>query len=192
MPEKSTAKRILARVRCMLSNDWLGRAGTRFRQTTTAISDFSEEHVRLGEKLEDAPDLAWKAISGSAQEKYASALKSYSEEEKNKLESELKRRTLESNARKAKAEADKTESEARISQINERISQINEMEARITLFDKLKACNAIPVWDDRGNMTVYKVSKDFDWDSLQARLLPPGELSKLLDSDAVKQSAENP
>src|SRR5690242_10825926 len=96
-------RRIIARVRCMLPKDWLGRAGKRFRQTTTVISDFSEEHIRPREKVEEAPDLAWKALSGLSQEKYASALKSYSEEEKNKLESELKRRTLESNARTAKA-----------------------------------------------------------------------------------------
>ena len=103
----------------MLPKDWLGRAGKRFRQTTTAISDFSEQHIRLGEKVDAAPELAWRALQGAASEKYARALKDYAEEEKDKLDSELKRRTLESNARQAKATADKLESEARIAQLNE-------------------------------------------------------------------------
>jgi hypothetical protein len=188
MSEKeSTFRRVIARVRCMLPKDWLGRAGRRFRQTASELSDFSGEYIRLDSKLQQAPDLAWKALSGAAQEKYASALRSYSEEENNKLESELRRRTVKSNARQAKAEADKKESEARI-------AQINEMDARINLFDKLKARNAIPIWDDKGNMTVCKVSQDFDWDALQDRFLRSGKLPKLV-GDAQqpgKQLTEKP
>lgn len=173
MPKKETTLgRIVARVRCMLPKDWLGRAGKRFRQTTTAISDFSEQHIRLGEKVGAAPDLVWRAIEGAASEKYAKALKDYAEEEKDRLDSELKRRTLESNARQAKATADKLESEART-------AQINEMDARLSFFDKLKQRNAIPIWDDNGNMTFAKAPNDYDWDSLQDRMLRTGELPKL-------------
>jgi len=156
MPEKETTlRRIVARVRCMLPKDWLGRAGKRFRQTTTAISDFSEQHIRLGEKVDAAPELAWRALQGAASEKYARALKDYAEEEKDKLDSELKRRTLESNARQAKATADKLESEARI-------AQLNEMDARLAFFDKLRQRNAVPIWDDQGNMTFARAPKDYD------------------------------
>jgi hypothetical protein len=173
MPEKETTlRRIVARVRCMLPRDWLGRAGKRFRQTTTAISDFSEQHIRLGEKVEAAPDLAWRALEGAASEKYARALRDYAEEEKDKLDSELKRRTLESNARQAKAAADKLESEVRT-------AQINEMDARLAFFDKLRERNAVPIWDDSGNMTFAKVPKDYDWDGLQDRMLRTSELPKL-------------
>ena len=179
MPEKETTlRRIVARVRCMLPKDWLGRAGKRFRQTTTAISDFSEQHIRLGEKVDAAPELAWRALQGAASEKYARALKDYAEEEKDKLDSELKRRTLESNARQARATADKLESEARI-------ALLNEMDARLAFFDKLRQRNAVPIWDDQGNMTFARAPKDYDWDGLQDRMLRPGELPKLNErSDA--------
>lgn len=153
--QQSTVKHILARVRCMLPKVWLGGAGKRLRQTTMAISDYAEQY-QVAEKADELPDVGWKALKGAAEAKYAGALKDYSEEEKNKLEAE---RTLESNARLAKAEADKRESEARV-------SQINEMDARIALFDKLKARNAIPIWDDKGNMTVFRAPNDFDWDGL--------------------------
>ncbi|HEX5228384.1 MAG TPA: hypothetical protein VFW44_11770 [Bryobacteraceae bacterium] len=173
MPDRETTlRRIVARVRCMLPKDWLGRAGKRFRQTTTAISDYSEQHIRLGEKAEAAPELAWRALQGAASEKYARALKDYAEEEKDKLDSELKRRTLESNARQAKATADKLESEARI-------AQINEMDARLAFFDKLKQRNPVPIWDDSGNMTFARAQKDYDWEGLQDRMLRTGELPKL-------------
>ena len=170
--KESTVSRIVARVRCMLPRDWLGRAGKRFRQTTNAISDFSEKHIRIGEKVEAAPDLAWKALQGAASEKYAKALKDYAEEERERLDSELKRRTLESNARQVKAAADKLESEARI-------AQINEMDARLSFFDKLKQRNAIPIWDDSGNMTFARAPQDYDWDGLQDRVLRTGELPRL-------------
>lgn len=186
MPEKETTlRRIVARVRCMLPTDWLGRAGKRFRQTTMAISDFSEEHIRLGEKVEAAPDLAWRALQGAASEKYAKALRDYAEEEKDKLDSELKRRTLESNARQARAAADKLESEART-------AQINEMDARLAFFDKLRQRNAVPVWDDKGNMTFARVPKDYDWDGLQDRMLRTGEFPKLDErSDAPVKEPGN-
>src|SRR5260370_36276773 len=89
MPEKETTlRRIVARVRCMLPKDWLGPAGKRFRQTTTAISDFSEQHIRLGEKVDAAPELAWRALQGAANGKYARALKDYAEVDKTKRGSE--------------------------------------------------------------------------------------------------------
>jgi hypothetical protein len=176
MPEKrGFISRVMARVTCLLPEDWRGKAGRRFRNTTTAISDYSHEHIRIGERLEGAPDLAWKALEGAAQEKHAKALRDYAEEEKSRLDSELKRRTLESNARQAKASADKSDSEARV-------AQIAEMDARLELFDKLKGRNAIPIWDDKGNMTVVRAPKDFDWDGLQDRVLKTGEIPRLLDA----------
>jgi hypothetical protein len=177
MSEKEgKVRRVIARMRGLTPKDWLGKAGKRFRQTTTAISDFSEEKLHLSERLEAAPDLGWKALEGAAHEKYAKALRDYAEEEKDRLDSELKRRTLESNARQAKASADKMESEARV-------AQINEMDARLQLFDKLQARNAIPVWDDKGNMTVVRAPKDFDWSALQDHILRTGELPKLTSAE---------
>ena len=45
------------------------------------------------------------------------------------------------------------------------------MDARLQLFDKLRLRGALPVWDDEGNMTVLKAPSNFDWDTLQNRLL---------------------
>jgi hypothetical protein len=181
MSKQSTVRRIFARVRCMMPKDWLGKAGKRFRQTTTTISDFAEEH----EVVEKAADLGWKAIKGKSEIDYSTSLKNYAEEERSKVETELKRRTMESSDRQAEATAKKLESEARV-------AQIKEMEARLTLFDNLKARNAIPIWDDKGNMTVVRVGRNFDWDGLQDRFLRTGELPKLIEGTnaPVKEPAE--
>jgi hypothetical protein len=182
MPEETKVTRILARVRALSPKDWLGKAGKRFKKTATAISDFAEEH----EVVDKAADLGFKAIKGKAEAEYSTALKNYSEEERNKVDTELKRRTIESSAREAEATAKKSESEARV-------AQIREMEARLALFDNLKARNAIPIWDDEGNMTVVRVGKNFDWDTLQDRFLSTGELPKLTeatDKNKVEEPAE--
>ena len=170
--KKKLITRIVARVTCLLPKDWLGRAGRRFRQTTTVVSDYAHEHIRTGERLEQAPDLIWKAAEGAAHEKYAKALKDYAEEEKERVDTELKRRTMDSKARQETAAAAKMESEART-------AQIKELDARIDLFDKLKRCGAVPVWNENGNMTVSKVPADFNWDALQDLFLRTGELPKL-------------
>ena len=157
-----------------MPSDWLGRAGKLFRQTTTVLSNFTHEHVRPQERLEQAPDLAWKAVEGAASEKYAKALRDYAEEEKQRVETTLERRTLESKVRQENATADRLEAESRM-------AQIKELEARIQLFDKLKALGAMPTWDSKGNMRVVRAAKDFDWDNLQERLLQTSELPQLGD-----------
>jgi hypothetical protein len=60
-----------------------------------------------------------------------------------------------------------------------RTAQINEMDARLAFFDKLKERNAVPIWDDSGNMTFAWAPKDYDWDELQDRMLRTSELPKL-------------
>jgi hypothetical protein len=153
-----------------------GKPRRRFPIFRSSISGWAK-------RVKRPPELAWRALQGAASEKYARALKDYAEEENDKLDSELKRRTLESNARQAKATADKLESEARM-------AQINEMDARLAFFDKLRQRNAVPVWDDQGNMTFARAPKDYDWDGLQDRMLRTGELPKLNErSDApIKES----
>jgi hypothetical protein len=171
MSEQQTiVKRMIAKVRALLPKDWLGNAGKRFRRTTTAISDFAQEH----EVVDTAKDLSFKAIKGKAEAEFSTALKNYSEQERNKVDTELKRRTMSSTERQSEATAKKAESEARV-------AQIKEMEARLALFDNLKGRNAIPIWDDNGNMTVVRAPKDFDWDGLQDRFLRTGELPKLIE-----------
>jgi hypothetical protein len=184
MPEKEPLIwRIIAQVRCMMRDDWIWNAGQRFRTTTEAISEFSEEHVHLKERAMELPDLGWKALSGVAQEKYAAALKNLAEEERNKPESALKRRTLGSQARPSEATANKLESDVRV-------ARINEMNALVQLFDTLKARNAIPIIDRKGNMTVYRVSSEFDRDALQGHLLQTGELPRLISEQPPSTAEE--
>jgi hypothetical protein len=176
MPDKAgIIARITARVRALLPKDWLGPAGRRFRQTTTTISDYTHEKIRIGERLDEAPDLAWKAVQGAATEKHANALKAYAQEESERIEIELKRKTLHSKARQEDATADKLESEART-------AQIREIQERIKLFDDLKRLGAIPIWDQDGNLSITKAPPQFEWDELQERLLKTRELPTLKDT----------
>jgi hypothetical protein len=42
--------------------------------------------------------------------------------------------------------------------------------------EKLRAVNAVPVWDEQGNMKVLKVPQDYDWDGLADALLQAVDL----------------
>jgi hypothetical protein len=154
-----------------------------FRQTTTILSDFTREHVRPQERLEQAPDLAWKAVEGAASEKYAKALRDYAEEEKQRVETTLERRTLESKVRQENATADRLEAESRV-------AQIKELEARIELFDKLKQLGALPTWDSKGTMRILRAPHDFDWDALQERFLQTLEFPKLEGSSGSEPTGD--
>ena len=162
--EKGVISRVRARLRGILPQHWFGRAGDCFRQTTTVISDYARENIRLDERLKQAPDLAWTAVEGAAHEKRAKAIKEYESAENERIENEFRRQTLTDKMRQEKAAADKSESEARI-------AEVREIDARIELFDKLKQRGLLPLWDAAGKMTIIKAAPGFDWAGLQDRLL---------------------
>jgi len=170
-------------VRALRPRDWLRAAGRRFRQTMTAISDYAHEKIRPGERLDEAPELGWKAVQGAALEKHARALKEYAGEENERIEIELKRKTVDSRTRQEKATADKLESEARV-------SQIRELQERIKLFDELRRFGAIPVWDVDGNMRVIKAPPNLAWDELQKQLLETGELPPMCETSIADTESQ--
>jgi hypothetical protein len=148
-------------VKAIPAVEWLGAAGARFRRT---LGDFNRNSLRPRERIEAAPDLAWKAAEGLAHEKRARALKDYAEVAKDEAATELARKTLESKSRQENALADKMESEARF-------ARIKEMEARLELVDKLKSVGAIPIWDEKGKMTFVKAPPDYDWAQLEQSII---------------------
>jgi hypothetical protein len=173
MAEKAnTLSRIVARVRAIPAVDWVGSAGTRFRRT---VADFCRLSLRPGERIEAAPDLAWKAAEGLAHEKRAKALKDYAEVAKDEAETELARKTLESKSRQESALADKMESEARV-------AQVKEMEARLDLVAKLRVVGAIPIWDKKGKMTIVKAPPDFDWSALESGIIFSHEFEAFIEA----------
>jgi hypothetical protein len=173
VPDKPHAiSRIVARVRAIPAVDWLGATGKRFRRT---LGDFCRDSLRPGERIEAAPDLAWKAAEGLAHEKRAKALKDYAAVAKDEAATELARRTLESKNRQEAALADKMESEARL-------AQVKEMEARLELVEKLRAVGAIPIWNKEGKMTIVKAPADFDWSALEGGIIFSHEYESFIEA----------
>lgn len=183
MPDKpGFLTRVRVHVEALLQKHWRGTAGRRFRRTITVVSDYTHDKIRPAEKLDEAPDLAWKAVKGAALEKHARALKEYAEEENERIDAELKRQTISSKSRQEKATADKLESEARV-------AKIKELQERIKLFDELKRFGAIPIWDSDGNMRVIKAPAAFAWDELQQEILKGETLPQLSDSSTVESES---
>lgn len=158
--------RVKAKIRALLPEHWRGKAGKRYRTTIGGISDYSKQNIRIREKLEEAPDVAWNSLKLKSSE----ALRNAADEENKRIASELARQTLTDKARQERATADRMETEARI-------SKIKELEERLALVEKLRSANAVPVWDSQGKMTVLKAPADYDWDGLTKRLLVGGDLS---------------
>lgn len=164
--------RIVARARALPAADWFSSAGARFRRT---LADFCRISVRPGERLEAAPDLAWKAVEGLAHEKRAKALRDYAEVEKEQAETDLARRTLESKSRQEHALAQRMESEARV-------ALLKELEARLELIEKLRGVGAIAIWDKRGKMSVVKAPPDYDWSTVETTIVFSHETESLLET----------
>jgi hypothetical protein len=157
--------RVKAKIRALHPENWQGEAGQRFRSTIDNISEYSKKSVRIRERLEEAPDVAWNSIKVKSSE----ALVNAAEEEQTRIASELARRTLTDKARQESATADRLETEART-------AKIQEMEARLRLVESLRKANCVPVWDAHGKMTVLKAPPDYDWDGLNSNLLQATEL----------------
>jgi hypothetical protein len=158
--------RVVARVHAMLPEHWRGNAGKRYRETTEAISEYSKKNIRIKERLDEAPDV----IANTLKLKSNDALLKAAEEENKRIASELARETLSDKARQEKATADRMETEART-------AKIKELQERITLVEKLRAVNCIPVWDKEGNMRVLKAPANYDWDGLTTAIVQSADLS---------------
>lgn len=165
--------RVLAKVRALLPKQWRSEAGRKLRDAVGGISEYSQKDIRIRERLQEAPDVLW----NTAKVKSSEALLKAAEEENKRIASELARQTLADKARQEKATADRMETEARI-------SKIKEMEERIAFVEKLRAANAVPVWDRHGNMKVVKAPPDYDWDGLTSALLEAADLSLPAENEA--------
>ena len=170
-----TLLRIKARLRALFPADWLGVAGDKFRQTGAVLAEYSREHIRPEERLDELPDLAWNRVKGEANEKHSQALVNFADEEAKKIANELARRTADDQAREAKASADKMEAEARL-------SQSSDMAARIALVERCRALGVLPVWDQFGHMTFLKAPKNLDWNELTQKLLDAEEPTRIAGS----------
>ena len=159
MPERKPSF-FVVKVRALLPTEWLGSTGMLFRQAFTSIGAF----LRVRERAQASPDLAWTALEGAATEKQSIALLNHAKRETEAIEAELKRRILPSKVRQEHAAAEKLESEARI-------SQTKEVEARIELFEQLRELNVLPLWDNSGRMTVIAAPTDINWDELRIKLI---------------------
>ncbi len=159
--------RVMARVRAVLPEQWRGDAGRRYRDTIEAVSEYSKKNVRIQERLNEAPDV----IVNTLKLKSSEALLKAAEEENKRIASELARQTLSDKARQEKATADRMEIEART-------AMVKEMQERITLVDKLRSVNCVPVWDNQGNMRIVKAPPNYDWDGLTSSIVEPIDLSK--------------
>jgi multidrug efflux pump subunit AcrA (membrane-fusion protein) len=129
--EQGVIRRLLVKACPQFLEDWLGAAGARFNRGIEAVSDYTRDHVQIGEKLEAAPDMLWRAAKGATSAQHAKAEADYAKAETDRMDAELRRRTLEAKTRHECADADKAEAEARI-------AKIREMQARIELVKQLK------------------------------------------------------
>lgn len=147
----SNEKGLLTRLRVKLTpqflENWLGAAGRRFRRTAEQLSNYNRDHAKVGERVDEAPDLLWKAARGAANTQFAKAEADYAKAENDRIEAELKKRTMEARARHENADADKAEAEAGI-------AKIREIQARLELFKQLKDNGVNVSIDASMNLTI--------------------------------------
>jgi hypothetical protein len=155
---------VIAKLRALSPKQWAGPAGQWFRTTMAKVADFLNKEVRINENLGEVSDLAVKAVEGLATDKHSTSTLNYAKSENERLEAAVRSRTLEYKIREARASVAKIEAEAGI-------AGIKEIEARLDLFDKLKASGIVPLWDKDRRMTLVRVDEQFDWNGFRAAIL---------------------
>lgn len=151
---RGVVRRVVARVRALFSQDWFGNAGSRFRETTTAISEFAEDS---GIRPEDLIVDGVRKLKGLANKEFAAALQAYTDVEQKKIEIELKRRTLETTVIKDRAEA--------------RLAEIKALDAELELLRKLKEMKLAVLRNENGDLTIVPAPESFDPTELYHRRL---------------------
>jgi hypothetical protein len=146
---------IRAKIEALLRAEWLGKAGAFFRQTAETIETFNDEHVHIDEKIQEAPDVAWKSL----QIKSSQTELNLAQAEEKKIAAVLAQRTLTAKARQEESAAD-------LAEINVRIAHTQEIQGRLKLAAELREANCIPIWDASGNMTVVPAPAGYDWDEM--------------------------
>jgi hypothetical protein len=151
---------IRAKIEALLRSEWIGKAGNLFRKTAESIEAFNDQHAHIQEKLQQAPDVAWK----SAQIKSSQTDLNLAQAEERRIATVLAERTLEAKTRQEEAAAGLAETRTRM-------AQTEEIQGRLKLAQDLRAANCIPRWDANGNMTVIPAPPDYDWDAMTKGLL---------------------
>src|ERR1035437_2977527 len=127
-------RRLVARIRALLPEDWRGKAGEHFRETLESVSEFAEEHnVRPRDLAGEGVELGRRKLQGLANKELASATKDFADAEQTKIETELKRRSLESRVRKEEAET--------------RIAEAKALDAEVELFAKMEKIGVVFRYD---------------------------------------------
>ena len=151
--------RLYALVHALLPEDWFGRAGKRFHQTTEAISNFAEENqVRPADLAREGVELTRTTLHGKANKDFAAAVRDFAEAEHTKVETELQKRSAPSEARKNVAEA--------------RLAELQVLHSEADLLEKLQKLKVTLRYDEQGNLTVLPIPPNLDLMKLaQHRLL---------------------
>ena len=155
-------RRLVARIRALLPEDWRGKAGEHFRETLESVSEFAEEHnVRPRDLAGEGVELGRRKLQGLANKELASATKDFADAEQTKIETELKRRSLESRVRKEEAET--------------RIAEAKALDAEVELFAKMEKIGVVFRYDENGTAFVLPAPKDLDFKKLVQRRLALAE-----------------
>jgi len=142
---QGVVRRLLIRACPQFLEDWFGIAGDVFRDGVEKVSDYNAEHAKLGEKLDAAPGMIWRAAEGATSAQHARAEADYAKAESDRMDAELRRRTMEAKTRHECADADKAEAEAGI-------AKIRQVQARLELFKQLKDLGVAVTVDSEFNL----------------------------------------
>ena len=139
---------IRANIEALISSEWLGRAGEWFRTTVEVVEEFNETHLRLEEKIDEAPDVAWKSLKIKSSQTDLNL----AQVEERKIAAELARRTLTAKTRQEEAAAE--------------MAEINVMKAKVELLKTLKEQNVVFTIDSSGTFVFRPAPPGYDWDGL--------------------------
>jgi hypothetical protein len=157
----------VAKLLAILHEDWMGRAGAKFRAVARVVSEFAEEHDATPRQVaDDAMNLGRRKLEGLASQEHAEALLKYAEAEKVQIENEWIKRTDTRQARSRKELA-----EIEHAELENEVMRVKLLDARLELIAKLQKLNVIFTYDETTNTIIFaSAGETMRWEDLEGRI----------------------
>jgi len=146
------------------------------------LSEWSRSHVRVRERVDEAPELVWRAATGAATAQHAAALLDYAREERERVALEEERQSLDFRVRQHKARAERAEADAEF-------AKARQVRAKLELAARFKELGVVPVRDQSGELRIISAPALLRWQELEELLLAndpsskPGSSGPALEED---------
>jgi hypothetical protein len=169
------------KVEALLKSEWLRRAGRWFRVIGKGIEKFNDDHVHIDEKMQQAPDVAWKSI----QIRSSQTELNLAQAEEKKIAAVLAQRTMTAKTRQEEAAADTAET-------NAQLARVQLAKALLELSNNLRGAGTIVRFSKDGSVTTCPAPRGYDYEALALEVKQHVIAELTVDTPQTEETSQQP